>query len=215
MPNFGHAHLKLGEHLQQIGLEGRIGPVDLVDQQNRRPEGIGLQRREQRPLDQEALAENVLGQGVAPGAAAFGQANREHLGGVVPLVDGGSRVEALVALQAQLAAAQGLGQRRGKLSLAAAGLAFQQQRAAEGEAQVEGLDQRIVRDVAPFFEQRPCLGFAARQRPHVVGHGAVSYPHRAGTERCRLCPITALARQGVVRLHVRRREVNGSGRGTR
>ena len=166
----GHAHLELGEHLQQVGLEGRIGPVDLVDQQHRGPKGIGLQRGEQRPLDQEALAEDVLRQGVAPGAAALGQANREHLCGVVPLVDGGGRIEPLVALQAQETAAQGLGKGRGELGLAAAGLAFQQQRAAEGETQVEGLDQRVVRDIAPLLEERPRLGFAARQRPHSVRH---------------------------------------------
>ena len=125
--HLGHAHLELGEHLQQVRLEGRVGPVDLVDQENGRAEGIGLERREQRPLDQEALAEDVLGQRVAPGPATLGQADRQHLRGVVPLVDGGRRVEPLVALQAEQPPAQRLGQGRGELRLAAAGLALQQQ----------------------------------------------------------------------------------------
>ena len=166
----GHAHLKLGEDLQQVGLEGCVGPVDLVNQQDRRAEGIGLKRREQRTLDQKALAENILGQGVALGSAALGQADRQHLRSVVPLIDGGRCVEALVALQAEESPAQRLGKGRGELCLAAAGLPFQQQGAAQREAQEERLDQRIARDIAPVLEERPRLGFAARQRPHSVDH---------------------------------------------
>ena len=121
----GHAHLKLGEDLQQVGLERRVGPVDLVDQQDRRAEGIGLKRREQRTLDQKALAENILGRRIALGSAALGQANRQHLRSVVPLIDGGRCVEALIALQAEEPPAQRLGKGRGELCLAAAGLPFQ------------------------------------------------------------------------------------------
>ena len=108
--------------------------------------------------------------------------NREHLGGVVPLVDGSGRVEALVALQAQQTPAQGLREGRGELGLAAAGLALQQQRAAEGEAQVEGLDQRVVRDIAPLLEERPRLDFAAWQRAHVVGHAPFLTRIRQGSK---------------------------------
>ena len=37
-----------------------VGAVDLVDQQHRRAGGIGLERLQQRPLDQEALREHVV-----------------------------------------------------------------------------------------------------------------------------------------------------------
>ena len=51
----GNRHLEVGEQLQQKGLELVVSPVELVDQQDQRP--LVVERLEQRPAQQEALAE--------------------------------------------------------------------------------------------------------------------------------------------------------------
>ena len=53
-------HLEVGEHFEQERLERLVGAVELVDQQHRRACRIGLERLQQRPLDQEALGEHVV-----------------------------------------------------------------------------------------------------------------------------------------------------------
>ena len=57
---FGDGDLEVGEHFQQKGLERFVGAVEFVDQQHRRAGRVGLQRLQQRPLDQEALGKDVL-----------------------------------------------------------------------------------------------------------------------------------------------------------
>jgi hypothetical protein len=53
------------------------------------PSVVGLQRLQQRPLDQEALGEDVVLEPLAVRfALGLGEADRDHLRGVVPLVDG-------------------------------------------------------------------------------------------------------------------------------
>ena len=52
--------LEVGQHFEQEGLERLVGAVEFVDQQHRRAGGVGLQRLQQRPLDQEALGEHVV-----------------------------------------------------------------------------------------------------------------------------------------------------------
>ena len=56
----GDRHLEVGQHFEQERLERLVGAVELVDQQHRRAGRIGLQRLQQRPLDQEALGEHVV-----------------------------------------------------------------------------------------------------------------------------------------------------------
>ena len=88
------------EHFEQKRLERLVGAVDLVDQQHRRAGGVGLERLQQRALDQEALREHVV---LEPRAIVLafglGDADGDHLRGVVPLVDRGGDIEALIALQ--------------------------------------------------------------------------------------------------------------------
>ena len=50
--------LEVGEHLEQERLELVVGPVDLVDQQHRPV--AGAHRLEQRPLEQELRAEQLV-----------------------------------------------------------------------------------------------------------------------------------------------------------
>ena len=90
-----HGDLEIGQHFQQERLEGLVGAVDLVDQQHRRPVRVGLQRLQQRPLDQEALGEHVVLDALAVALAfRFRQPNGDHLRAVIPLIDGGRKCRA-------------------------------------------------------------------------------------------------------------------------
>ena len=88
------------------------------------------------------------------GAGGLGQPDLQHLALVVPLVDRRGHVQALVALQPHQPAAERLGQHLGDLGLADAGLAFQKQRAAEAQREVECGRQRAVGDIVAALEQR-------------------------------------------------------------
>ena len=148
VPSSGHGDLEVGEHLQQERLERLVGAVELVDQQHRRARRIGLERLQQRPLDQEALGEDVALEPLAVVRAfGLGDPDRDHLRGVVPLVDRRRHVEPLVALQADQPAAERRGQHLGDLGLADAGLAFEEQRAAHLEREKEHGRQRPVGEI--------------------------------------------------------------------
>ena len=57
---FGDGHLEIGQHFEQKGLERLVRAVELVDQEDRRaPPCRGLERLQQRPLDQIALGKEV------------------------------------------------------------------------------------------------------------------------------------------------------------
>jgi hypothetical protein len=60
----GDGDLEVGQHLEQEGLEGLVGAVELVDQQHRRHGAPGRWPAAAR-ADQEAFAEELGGQGVA------------------------------------------------------------------------------------------------------------------------------------------------------
>ena len=93
---------------------------------------VGLERLEQRALEQEALAVDVVrDRAGAERAADLGEADLEHLARVVPLVERRGDVEALVALQADEPPAERRGQHLGDLGLADAGLALEEERPAE------------------------------------------------------------------------------------
>ena len=69
-------HLEIGQHLEQERLEGLVGAVELVDQQHRRAGRVGLERLQQRPLDQEALGEDVVLEPLAVDARPAASASR-------------------------------------------------------------------------------------------------------------------------------------------
>jgi hypothetical protein len=52
----GNGDLEIGQDLEQEGLEGLVGAVEFVDQQNRRAAVAGLERLQQRAADEEARA---------------------------------------------------------------------------------------------------------------------------------------------------------------
>ena len=135
---FRNRDLKVGEHFEQKGFECFIGAIDLVHQQHRRAGGIRFESLEERPFDQKAFGEHVVLEPFAVTLAfRFGGADRDHLRGVIPLIDRRGDVEALVTLQADQATAQRGGQDLGDLGLADAGLAFQKNRPAHLQRKIE------------------------------------------------------------------------------
>ena len=144
----GDRDLEVRQHLEQERLERLVGAVELVDQQHRRAGGVGLERLEERPLDQEALGEHVVLDPLAVVVAfGLGDADRDHLRGVIPLVDRRRDVEPLVALQADQPAPERRRQHLGDLGLADAGLAFQEDRPAHAQRQEQHGGERTVGQV--------------------------------------------------------------------
>ena len=140
--------LEVGQHFEQKRLERLVGAVELVDQQHRRAGSVGLQRLQQRPLDQEPLGEHVVLEPVAVVLAfGLGEADGDHLRGVIPLIDRGGDVEALVALQPDQPAAEGRRQHLGDLGLADAGLAFEEHRPAHLQREIEHRAERAVGEI--------------------------------------------------------------------
>ena len=149
----GDGHLEIGEHLEQEGLERLVGAVELVDQQHRRPGGIGLERLQQRTADQEAVGEDLALDARARRMGRLGHADLEHLARVVPLIDRRRDVETLVALQADQPATEGGGQHLGDLGLADARLALEEERPVELEGQQDRGREAAVGDVLAGGEQ--------------------------------------------------------------
>ena len=75
------------------------------------------------------------------------QANFDHLARVVPLINGGGDVEPLIALQAHELAVELFGQDLGDFRLAAADLAFEEQRPAELQREENGGCHGAVGDI--------------------------------------------------------------------
>ena len=123
----GNADLVFAQVLEQEGLEGLVGAIDLVDQQHRAGHRR-LQRLQQRAPDQVVRLVD-LGFDVARRALRLGRAHVQQLRRVVPFVERLALLQPVVALQPQQLARQRGGQRLGQLGLADAGLAFEQQRA--------------------------------------------------------------------------------------
>ena len=115
-----------------------VRAIDLVDEE----QGLrgSAQRGEERALDQERLVVQV-------DVALAGPAQRQHLRGVVPLVERRRRVHALVALEPDEVAAEHLGKRLPRLGLAHPGCALQQQRLAEREGEKGSGAETLARDV--------------------------------------------------------------------
>ncbi len=177
-PHFRNRDLKIGQHFKQKRLERFVGAVDLVDQQHRRTRGIGFERLQERAPDQKALGEHIVFEASAV-VFAFGlrDADRDHLRGVVPLVDSRRDVEALVALQPDEAPPERRRQHLGYLGFADPGLAFEENRPAHLERQVEHGAERAVGEIIGLCKQLD--GGVDRGRKGFCGHeGTLSY--RAG-----------------------------------
>ena len=147
----GDRDLEVGQELEQHRLELLVGLVDLVDQQH---DGLlGRDRGEQRPLEQELLAEDVLLDGLPAGVLRLGLDAQELLA-VVPLVQRLGLVEALVALEPDQPPLGGAGERLRELGLADAGRALDEHRLAELRREVGDERRGLVREVPHFAEAR-------------------------------------------------------------
>ena len=87
------------------------------------------------------------------GAFGFGDANGDHLRGVIPFVDRRGDVEAFVALQPDQPAAERGREHLGDLGLADAGLAFEENRPAHLEREVEHGAERAVGEIIGLGEE--------------------------------------------------------------
>jgi hypothetical protein len=126
-------------------------------------------------------------------AGGLGQPDLDHLARIVPFVDGGRDVEPFIALQPDQLAAEGLGQDLRDLRLADAGFAFQKQRPAKAERQMQRGRERPVRDVTAVAQQNfgrvdglgqgGCwhgCGLSFRRGPLTGGLG-IGFPHDIGS----------------------------------
>ena len=98
-------------------------------------------------------------------ALGFGDADRDHLRGVIPLVDRRRDVEPLVALQPDQPAPERRRQHLGDLGLADAGLAFEEQRPAHAQRQEQHRRQRAVGEVIRRRQELERLVDGRGQRP--------------------------------------------------
>src|SRR5487761_346877 len=166
-------HLEVRQQFQQEGLELLVGAVDLVDEQDRRRGVVVVDGVQQRPPQEELRAEDLALCGT-PIVLLAQQADVQKLARIIPFVDGVGEVDALVALQADQAGAQHIGHDLGRLRLADAGLALDEQRLFELEGQEDGGREPAVADVAPLAQAR--LDLVDRKRSRV--HGRKDYRPR-------------------------------------
>src|SRR6266853_1773419 len=164
--DLGNRDLEVRQYFQQIRLERLVGAVQFVDQQHRRRALCAFERLHQRPLDEEALGENVLRDRVARRSLRFGQSYLDHLARIVPLVYGGSDVEALVALQAHERAAETVGEDLCDFGLAHPGLAFEKQWTAHLEREEYGRCEAALGHVIGACEQGEGVVDRLRKRAH-------------------------------------------------
>src|SRR5439155_5859450 len=120
----------------------------------------------QRPLDEEALGEDVLGDRVARRTLRFGQPDLDHLARIVPLVYGGGDVETFVALEAHQSAAEAPRENLRDLGLADPGLAFEKQRATHLESEEYGRCEAALCDIVGAREQGEGVVDRLRKRAH-------------------------------------------------
>ena len=134
----GNRNLEIGEEFQEERLEFLIGAIDLVDQQHGRIRRA--QRRQHRPLDEKRLAVDVDG-------LLARLPDRQHLAGIVPLVERGGGVDAFVALQADKPSRKHGPDGLRRLRLADAGRSLEQQRLAERQGEIGRRRQAFVGEI--------------------------------------------------------------------
>jgi hypothetical protein len=149
----GDRDLEVGQDLEQHRLELLVGLVDLVDQQDDRL--LRGDRVEQRPGEQEVLAEDVLLHVLPAGVARLGL-DAQQLLAVVPLVQRLGLVEALVALEPDQLAFSCTRESLCQLCLADARRSLDQNRLAQLAGEERDERCRLVREVADFAQSLAC-----------------------------------------------------------
>ena len=140
-------------------------------------------------------------------AFGLGDADRDHLRGVVPLVDRRRHVEPFVALQADQPAPERRRQHLGDLGLADAGLAFEEERPAHAQRQEQHGRERAVGEIVGRRRAARASGRwwpgAAGARVGFIG-ACLSRPDRRATAK--IGRIACKTRQG--NLHCRNGRTN-------
>ena len=178
--HLGDRDLEIAQRLQKKGLEWRIGAVQLVDQQHRRAAICRAHRFQQGAFDEEFIREQLGAQSIGL-ARRLCCADRHHLGGEVPLVDGGIGVQPLVALQPDQLAPQPRRQCLGDLGLADTGLPFQEDRPPQPQGQEHHGGKVATADVT-LFGQHPLDRINARS----IAHAPPFRPHQGASETGRV-----------------------------
>ena len=150
--DLGDRHGRVGEHLEQEGLELLVGAVQLVHQQHRA--GPRAHRAQQRPLHQELRPVELGGAAGRVELAVLDGPGVEELARVVPLVEGLAGVDSLVALEPDELGVEHARQGPRDLGLPHAGLALQQQRPAEREGQEDRDGEAAIGEVRLLREGR-------------------------------------------------------------
>ena len=146
-PDLRDRDLKIRKHLQKKRFELFVGPVDLVDQKNHGLPGVRLDGFEERAADEKLLAKNLLADLLAGGGADFGLLHPEDLFGIIPLVQRRGRIQPLVALEADQAGVEDLGQDFGDLRLADPRLPFHQNGFAQFQGEIKDRRRIPVDDI--------------------------------------------------------------------
>ena len=146
----GNGDLPLGQHLEEKRLERLVGAIDFVDEQHRRP--VPRDRLEQRPLQQEPIAEHVRLTLFEARSLFLAQPRVEHLARIVPFVERRHRVQSFVALQADELGAEHLGQHLRAFGLADARRPLDEQWLLEREHNLERSSELLVDDEAALAE---------------------------------------------------------------
>src|SRR5262249_1846046 len=137
------------------------------DEQHRWSREVGFERLEQRSFDEKPLGKDFLLERIAALSTGFSEPDLDHLALVVPLIDRGSDVEPFIALEANEATAERLGQHLRDLRLANARLALEEKRPVEREREIDCCRQAAIGDVLAALEQSMRVADGGGE-----GHGA-------------------------------------------
>jgi len=158
----GNRHLVLRQDLEQQRLALDVQPVDLVEQEHDRV--VRPDRRQQRPAEQELLAEHP-GVAQALRRRAVVQLKLQQLAAIVPLVDRLRLVKALVALQPDQPLACRQRHTLGQLRLAGPGRPLDQDGLAQLGRQVDnGPDGRVGQIPGPAKAREHAVDRAGNPR---------------------------------------------------
>ena len=139
----GDRHLVIRQDFEKEGLEGLVGAVQFVDEEDGGLSPRPAQGVEHGPADQVFFRKDIALHGIPVDAAgSLLHADLDHLGGIVPLIDRRGDVQAFVALQADQPATERTRQHLGDLGLADTRLPLEEKRAAHLEAEIEHRRQR-------------------------------------------------------------------------
>jgi hypothetical protein len=169
-PELGNRDLKLRQELEQVSFEFLIGPIDLVDQQDRGPRSGRVDGLQQRPFDEERICVQLApGRRAIDGLRGLEDPELEELAWIIPFVDGVADVEAFVALQTNQVGAECAGDGGRERRLPDSRFAFKEQRTAKPKRQKERHRETVVGHIMLACQALLQLRDGRRNRCHLGG----------------------------------------------